>query len=68
MRKILLKKNFSHTKFHSVEEPAPTTCLTSSYPLKTIAMKIQLLIIVLVKEFVNMKIQDTFLECQLCLS
>ena len=31
-------------------------------------MKIQLLIIVLVKEFVNMKIQDTFLECQLCLS
>ena len=65
MRKILLKKNFSHTKFHSVEEPAPTTCLTSSYPLKTIIMKLQLLIIVLVKESV---IQDLFLECQLCLS
>jgi len=31
-------------------------------------MKIQLLIRVLVKVFVNMKIQDTFPECQLCLS
>ena len=42
-----------------VVEPAPMTCLTSSYPLKTIAMKIQLLIRVLVKVFAQMMIQGT---------